>query len=75
MSDEIDQTNEIEQFMHPEQKRIYQSMTPEQKLRLALKLYHSAWELKGATLRSQYPEWTEEKIKERVREIFLYART
>jgi len=47
----------------------------EQKLKVALKLYKSAWETKHAALKSLYPEWPEEKIKAKVREIFLYART
>ena len=61
--------------MHPEQKRIFQAMTPEKKLKVAQMLYDSARELKESGLRSQHPDWTEEKIQERVREIFLYART
>ena len=61
--------------MHPEQKRIYQKMMAEQKLRIMTELYHSARELKVAGLRSQHPDWSEEEIKERIREIFLYART
>lgn len=61
--------------MHPEQKRIFQSMTPEQKLKVAFQLYDSAKELKAAGLRLQNPDWPEERIQERVREIFLYART
>jgi hypothetical protein len=61
--------------MHPDQKRIYQSMTPEQKLRIALNLYYSARELKAAGLRAQHPGWSENEINEKVREIFLYART
>jgi len=61
--------------MLPEQKRIYQSMTPEQKLRTALKLSHSARELKATGLRAQHPEWSENEINEKVKEIFLYART
>ena len=61
--------------MHPEQKRIYRSMTPEQKLKVAMDLYHCARELKAAGLRSQHPDWTESKVQEKVREIFLYART
>jgi len=43
--------------MHPEQKRIFQSMTPEQKLKVALQLYYSARELKAAGLRFQHPDW------------------
>jgi hypothetical protein len=61
--------------MHPEQKRIFQSMTPEQKLKVALRFYHSARDLKAAGLRFQNPDWSEERIQDRVREIFLYART
>ncbi len=61
--------------MHPEQIRIFQSMTPEQKLRLALRLYDSARRLRACALRQQHPDWTEEQISKKVREIFLYART
>ena len=61
--------------MHPEQKKIYQTMTPEKKLQVALDLYYSAKELKAAGLRQQHPEWSTEKIRQKVREIFLYART
>ena len=50
-------------------------MTPEQKLRLALDLYHSARAIKAAGLKKQHPEWSIEKINQKVREIFLYART
>ena len=61
--------------MHPEQKKIYKSMTPEQKLNASLKLYYSAWELKAAGLRELYPDLGEEEIQKKVKEIFLYART
>ena len=61
--------------MHPEQKRIFQSMSPEQKLNVALRLYYSTRELKAAGLRAQHPGWTEKEIKEKLREIFFYART
>jgi hypothetical protein len=61
--------------MHPEQKRIYKSMTPEQKLKIAANLHHCARALKAAGLRDQHPEWSEREIQEKVREIFLYATT
>ena len=61
--------------MHPEQKKLYQAMTPEQKLRVALNLYCSAKELKAAGLKRQHPNWSTERINQKVREIFLYART
>ena len=59
--------------MHPEQKRIFQSMTPEQKLNIAFHLYHSARELKAAGLRFQNPDWPEARIQEKVRDIFRNA--
>ena len=50
-------------------------MSPEQKWALTQRLYDSARELKAAGLRLQHPDWTEEQVEVRVREIFLYART
>ena len=61
--------------MHPEQIKIYQSMTPEQKLDVSVKLYHSARALKAAALRQQHPDWSKKEIMKKVNEIFLYART
>ena len=61
--------------MHPEQKRIFQNMTPEKKLKLLNDLLRSARKLKANGLRKQYPNWTKEEIKQKVREIFLYARS
>ena len=50
-------------------------MTPEQKLRLVLSLCDSARKLKEAGLKRQHPNWSGAKIKQKVKEIFLYART
>lgn len=60
--------------MHPEQKKSYKAMTPEQKLRVAIDLYHTAVNLKTAGLKNQHPEWTAEAIRQKVREIFMYAK-
>jgi len=49
-------------------------MTPEQKLQVALDLYYSARQIKTACLKSQHPEWTDDAIRQKVREIFLSAR-
>ena len=65
----------LESIVHPEQKRIYQSMTPAKKLMIAADLYHSARTLKAAGLRDQHPDWSEKEIQEKVKEIFLYATT
>lgn len=61
--------------MHPEQKKIYQAMTPDQKINIALRRYYSAWELKASGLRMHFPDLKEDEINKRVREIFLYAGT
>jgi hypothetical protein len=60
---------------HLIQTRIFQLMRPEEKLRLAERLYYSAREIKAAGLRLQHPEWSEEAVQKKVREIFLYAGT
>jgi len=65
----------MKNMLHPEQKRIYQNMSPEQKLMIALSLYDSAQKLKAAALRAQNADWSENRIWKEVKEIFLYART
>ena len=60
--------------MKPEEREILQAMSPAQKLRAAERLYYSARQLKEAALRAQHPDWTDEAIREAVRQIFLYAR-
>ena len=57
------------------QKEIFKKMTPEQKLKAAMRLYWSARRLKAAWLRRQNPDWTEEQVQEKVTEIFKNART
>ena len=61
--------------MHAEQKKIYQAMTPEKKLQIALDLYYSAKKLKAAGIKLKHPDWSTEEISQKVREIFMYART
>jgi len=61
--------------MHPEQKRIFQSMSPARKLELAEMLYWEARDLKFAGLKALHPDWEDSRIREKVREIFLYATT
>ena len=58
-------------MMHPYQKKLFQTMTPEQKLKVAMNLYDSARKLKAAALIQQHPDWNEERVEEKVREIFL----
>lgn len=48
-------------------------MTGVQKLRAASRLYWGARKLKAARLRQQNPEWNEEQVQQRVKEIFMHA--
>jgi hypothetical protein len=57
-----------------ESQQILQAMSPAQKLRAAERLYYSARQLKEAALRAEHPDWTDEAIRQAVRQIFLYAR-
>jgi hypothetical protein len=61
--------------MKTEAQKVVQAMSPVQKLRAAERLYHSARQLKAAALRAEHPDWTDEAIRQAVREIFLYARS
>jgi len=61
--------------MHAEQVRIFQSMTPGRKLRLAVQLHESARRLKISALRRQHPDWADDRIAKKAREVFLYAGT
>jgi hypothetical protein len=59
----------------PEQFAIYRRMTPERRLALAEQLYWMARRMKTAWLRSQHPDWPEEKVSREVTRIFSNART
>jgi len=59
----------------PEQIEALRRMTPEQRWQAAHRLYWTMRRHKAAFLRSQHPEWPEERIEQEVRRIFLNART
>lgn len=61
--------------LHPAQIAAYRRMTPRQKLDQAMAMYWQARALKASFLRQQHPDWSEEAIQARVREIFLLATT
>jgi hypothetical protein len=62
-------------MMHPLQRRVFKEMSPGRRLEVAQMLYDSARELKTAAIRARHPEWTQEEIDAKVKEVFLYART
>jgi hypothetical protein len=53
----------------------FEKLTPEQKLQLAINLYFQARELKTAGIKKQYPELSEKEVNQKVKEIFLYAKS
>jgi hypothetical protein len=59
--------------MKTEAQKALQAMSPAQKLRAAERLYYSARQLKAAALRAEHPDWTDEAIRQAVREFFLYG--
>jgi hypothetical protein len=59
----------------PEQFAVFRRMTPEQRWRMAYRLYWTMRRHKAAFLRSLHPDWTPQQIAEEVREIFSHART
>lgn len=58
----------------PEYIETLRRMSGEQKLKTAFQLYRGARRLKAARLRQEHPDWSEEQVQARVREIFMYAR-
>jgi len=50
-------------------------LTPEQKLKEALRLYHSTRELKIAAIMKFHPELSDKEINEKVKKVFFYARS
>ena len=56
-------------------KNYIKELTPEKKLFLSLSLYYSAKELKTESLKKFHPELNLTEIKEKVKKIFLYARS
>jgi hypothetical protein len=61
--------------MTPEEIRILRAMTPAQKLEAAEEMYRAARDIKAAALRQQHPDWSEDEIRRKVREVFLNGRT
>lgn len=59
--------------MHPEQVRIFKAMSPGQKLELAAQFHVAARLLKAQSLKQQHPDWSEQRVQQKVRELFLYA--
>jgi len=65
----------MDEPLHPAQIAAYRRMSAAQKVEQSLALYWSARKLKVDALRREHPEWTDQQIEARTREIFLLAIT
>lgn len=61
--------------LKPEYLVILRRMTGQQKLRTAFALYWSARKLKATALRHRHPDWSDEQVQEKVKQIFLHAKS
>ncbi|MCB9030428.1 MAG: hypothetical protein H6619_05195 [Deltaproteobacteria bacterium] len=58
-----------------EQIEIIRRLTPQQRLEQAFELYQFARKIKEAALRKQNPTLSDQEIKVKLRDIFLYAQS
>lgn len=58
-----------------EQLAFLRQMTPEERWRTARRLYWTMRRHKAAFIHSQHPDWTDERVADEVKRIFLNART
>jgi hypothetical protein len=61
--------------MNEEQRKALQALSPAQRIQAGMRLYASARRIKAAALRQFHPEWSDEQVKEAVRQSFLHARS
>ena len=57
------------------QIEIYKKMSSEDKWRRMQELWKTAWQVKQAGIKMLHPDWTQEQVEEKVRDIFIHART
>jgi len=53
------------------QTELIRRMTPARRLQIAREMYKTAWQIKEAGLRRQYPDWTDEAIRAKCRRVFV----
>ncbi len=63
----------MDRELSPEYVQALRRMSGAEKLEAAFALWHAARRLKAAALRERHPDWTEERVDQEVREIFLRA--
>ncbi len=68
----------IEEYLEQAERHrqsIFRKMTAKEKLDLSFSLYKTAWKLKRAAIKTAHPDWTDEQVEQRVKEIFLLAQS
>ncbi|MFW6456830.1 MAG: hypothetical protein ACOC0A_00910 [Planctomycetota bacterium] len=50
-------------------------MSPAKKLQIATDMYYEARRLKAAAVRQKHPDWLEEQVQGRVKEVFIRAQS
>ena len=55
----------------PEQMRLFSAMTPDERWTVAQSLQRTAREVKHAGVRAEYPDWSDEQVREEVRRQLL----
>jgi len=53
------------------QAELIRRMSPGRRLEIARELYETAWQLKEAGLRRQYPDWSDAEIRAKCRRVFV----
>jgi len=51
------------------QRRGLRAMSADEKVRVSQSLWEETWEVLAAGVRGRHPEWTEEQVESRVREL------
>jgi hypothetical protein len=64
-----------ERAAHEHQVAIYRAMSPQQRLRQALRMNRAMRSLMAAGFRDRHPTWTESEVRRAVAERILHART
>ncbi|MGI8819718.1 MAG: hypothetical protein ACR2ID_02425 [Chthoniobacterales bacterium] len=64
----------VEGGLHPEQVKALRKMSLQRRADLALGCIRSMRQLKKAALRSQHPDWSEERISAEARHLTAHAR-
>lgn len=59
--------------MHPVQKRLLQEASTAKKLQLIEDMFQLAWQTKWSWFKEQNPDWSEDQIRQAVKECILSA--